>query len=156
MLSVSWSSVICQLVQCYLSIGPVLSINWSSVICQLVQCYLSVGPVLSVSKVQEHLQNPSGVPSSPMSHVGQVGQSCGNLPVPPTHSILCVRPIPPIPLGQVGQFYGILPVPPTHSILCVCPIPLVPCRTSGTVLWNPTCPTSILNPMCLSYPICPM
>ena len=44
-----------------------------------------------------------------MSHVGQVGQSCGILPVPTTPSILCVRPIPP-----------------------------VPCRTSGTVLWNET------------------
>ena len=58
---------------------------------------------------------------SHLSHVGQVGQSCGILHVPQTHSILCVRPIPP-----------------------------VPCRTSGTVLWNPTCPTNTLNPMCPS------
>ena len=48
-LSVSWSSVICQLVRCYLSVGQVLSVSWSSVICQLVQCYLTVVPVLSVS-----------------------------------------------------------------------------------------------------------
>ena len=51
---------------------------------------------------------------------------------------------------QVGQFCGILPVPPAHSILCVCPIPSVPLRTSGTVLCNPTCPTSTLNPVCVS------
>ena len=44
-------------------------------------------------------------------------------------------------VGQVGQSYGILPVSPSPSILCVHPIPLVPSRTSGTVLWNTTCPT---------------
>ena len=53
MLSVNWSSVICQLVQCDLLICPVLSVNWSSVICQLVQCDLlicpAIGPVLSVN-----------------------------------------------------------------------------------------------------------
>ena len=80
------------------------------------------------SDVQERHQNPSGVLSNPMSHAGQVGQSL--------------------------VFY--VPVPPTHSILCVRPIPPVPCRTSGTVLWNPTCPTNTLNPMCPSYPTYPM
>ena len=59
-------------------------------------------------------------------------------------------------VGQVGQSYGILSVPPTPSILCVRPIPTVPCRTSGTVLWNPTCATNTLNPMYSSYPTCPM
>ena len=117
---------------------------------------------------------------SHLSHVGQVGQSYGILPVPPTHSNLCVCPIPSVPcrtsetvlwilpvppthsilcvlshlshVGQVGQSYGILPVPPTHSNLCVCPIPSVPCRTSGTVLWNPTCPTNTHSIVC----VCPI
>ena len=112
-----------------------------------------------------------------------MGQSYGILPVPPTPSILGVRPIAPVPnwtsgtfrwnptcptntlnpmclshlshLGQVGQFYGILPIPPSPSILCVRPIIPVPCRTSGTVLWNPACSTITLNPMCPSYPTCP-
>ena len=115
-----------------------------------------------------------------MSHVGQVGQSYRILPVPPTYSILCVRPIPLVPcspmesylshqytqsyvsilshlshVGQVGQSYGMLPVPLTPPVLCVRTIPLVPCRTSRIVLWNFTHPMNILNPMCLSYPTCP-
>ena len=66
---------------------------------------------------------------SHLSHVGQVGQSYGILPVPTTPSILCVSPM---------EYY----LSHQHkSILCVRPIPLVPCRTSGTVLWNTTCPT---------------
>ena len=51
----------------------------------------------------------------------------------------------------VVQSYGILPVPPIPSIQCVRPIPPAPCKTSGTVLWNPTCPTNTLNPICPSY-----
>ena len=50
------------------------------------------------------------------------------------------------------QSYGILPIPSTHPIQCVHPIPPVPCRTSRTVLWNVICPTNTLNPMCPSYP----
>ena len=112
-----------------------------------------------------------------------MGQFYGILPVPPAYSILCVRPIPPVPcrtsgtvlrnptcptntlnqsyvsvlshlshVGQVGQSCGFLHVPPTYSILCVRPIPPVPCRTSGTVLWNPTCPTNTHSIVC----VCPI
>ena len=124
----------------------------------------------------QHTQSYVSVLSH-LSHVGQVGQSYGILPVPLTHSILCVHPWDkwdsPMEsylshqhtqsyvsilsylshVGQVGQSYRILSIPPTHSILCVRPIPPVP---SGQVLWNPTCPTNTLNPMCPSYPTCPM
>ena len=60
----------------------------------------------------------------------------------------------PSHVGQVGQSYGILPVPAT-PILGVCPIPPVKGRTSESVLWNPTCPTITLNPMCPSHQTCP-
>ena len=92
-----------------------------------------------------------------LSHVGQVGRSYGILPVPLTHSILYVRPIPPVPCRNKWDGpMEILPVPLTQSILCVRHIPPVPCRTSGTVLWNPTFPTNTLNPLCPSYPTFPM
>ena len=93
----------------------------------------------------QHTQSYVSVQSN-LSHIGQVGQSYGILSVPPTHSILCVRPIPPVPCRTSG----------TVQWNPVRPIPSVPCRTSGTVLWNLTCPTNTLNPMCPSNPTCPM
>ena len=174
---------------------------------QHLQTYVSI--LSHVGQVGQSWNPMCPVCLSILSHVGQVGQSYGILPVPPTPSILCVRPIPPVPnrtsgavlwnpmcpvclsydkwdsplesclshqhpqsyvsilsnlshVGQVGQSYGILPIPPTPSIHVgqvgqsyVSVLPVL-CRTSGTVLWNPTCPTNTLNPMCPSYPTCPM
>ena len=117
---------------------------WTSGTVPWYPMYLSHQYTQSYVSVQSHLP-----------HVGQVGQSYGILSVPPTQSYVSILSHLSH-VGQVGQSYGILSVPPTHSILCVRPIPPVPCRTSGTVVWNPICPTNTLNPMCPSYPTCPM
>ena len=82
---------------------------------------------------------------SHLSHVGQVGQSYGILPVPQTP---CVRPVPPVPSRTSDSpTESYLSHQHPQSYVSVHPIPPVPCRTSGTVLWNPSCPTIILNPM---------
>ena len=56
----------------------------------------------------------------PMSYLGQVRLSHGIHH--PTHSILCILPIPMSYLGQVALSHGIHH--PTHSILCVLPTPM--------------------------------
>ena len=124
----------------------------------------------------QHTQSYVSVLSN-LSRVGQVGQSYEMLSVPPTHSILCVRPIPPVPCGKSGtvlwknspmesylsqqhtQSYmsnlshlsHVGQVGQSYGILSVPSthsIPPVPCRTSGTILWNSICPINTLNPTC--------
>ena len=117
-------------------------------------------------------------------YLGKKGGSLAPLDPPPPpqihHCVPLTHPIcRPIP-GQVGQSYGILPVSPKHSILFTILSNLS--HVSGTVLWDPTCPTNTsymsilshlshvgqvgqmeshlshqqLNPMCSSYPFCSM